>query len=334
MAPMEGVIDAPMRVFLSERGSWTYSVAEFVRVGPQIPPEKVFYRYVPELLTDGKTPSGLPVQVQILGGDPEKMAEAAAIACLIGAPGIDLNFGCPAQTVNRHDGGATLLKYPKRITDIVSAVRAAVPAPIPVSAKLRLGWDDMNSIHENADAAAKGGASWITIHGRTRMQAYTPPAYWRPIGDVRRRLDIPVIANGEIWTLEDFRRCQDETGCTHFMLGRGALADLSLPARIARDLNLTLQTNAETAETPHLADWVPLLKRFAEVCRGLYQENYSGYTLCRLKQWLKIVSMKNQDCDWFARIKRARRLEEAFEALTLETAVSLKETSERVLQHG
>jgi tRNA-dihydrouridine synthase C len=313
---MEGVIDAPMRVFLSERGSWSYLVTEFVRVGPNVPPEKVFLRYVPELKNGGRTPSGIPVQVQILGGDPEKMAQAAAIACGLGALGIDLNFGCPAATVNRHDGGATLLKYPSRIRAIVAAVRAAVPAHLPVSAKLRLGWEDPADIHENADAAAEGGADWITIHGRTRLQGYAPPAYWEPIGEVRRRLGIPVIANGEIWTIDDFRKCRDVTGCDHFMLGRGALADPLLQPRVSRELGLAAaDPRLLNPDEPDLCDWLPLMKRFAEVCREINPEDRSNYALCRLKQWLKIVRHRNPACGWFDGMKRTRTLDDAFAAL-------------------
>ena len=82
--------------------------------------------------------------------------------------------------------------------------------------------------------AAEGGAAWLTIHGRTRAQGYDPPADWGPIGQVRARLGIPVVANGDIWTVDDFRRCREETGCRHFMLGRGALADPRLPRRVGR----------------------------------------------------------------------------------------------------
>jgi tRNA-dihydrouridine synthase C len=164
------------------------------------------------------------------------MAESAGVAVECGALAIDLNFGCPAATVNRHDGGATLLKYPSRLRDIVWAVRNAVPRHLPVSAKMRLGWDATDPIDENAAMAAEGGASWITIHGRTRVAGYAPPIHWEPIGRVRERLGIPVVANGDIWTIDDFRRCRDTTGCEHFMLGRGALADPRLPHRVATEL--------------------------------------------------------------------------------------------------
>src|SRR5438552_4445369 len=187
LAPMEGVTDAPMRALLSELGGFSFCVAEFLRISRAVPGTRVFSKHVPELMHGCMTPAGLPVQVQLLGGDPDKLAQAALTAVRAGARAVDLNFGCPARTVNFHDGGATLLKYPDRIREIVATVRAAVPADLPVSAKLRLGWDDPEAIHVNAARAAEGGADWITIHGRTKSQGYRPPAYWQPIGEIRAR---------------------------------------------------------------------------------------------------------------------------------------------------
>jgi tRNA-dihydrouridine synthase C len=115
LAPMEGVTDAPMRSLLTESGSFTHAVSEFLRISENILPERVYLEYSPELKNQGRTPYGTPVIFQLLGGDPEKLAQSAKIAVNLGAVGIDLNFGCPAPTVNRHDGGATLLKYPERI---------------------------------------------------------------------------------------------------------------------------------------------------------------------------------------------------------------------------
>src|SRR5438874_1083604 len=126
LAPMEGVTDAPMRALQGATGAFSFAVSEFLRVSQVVPPRSVFYRHVPELHAAARTPTGLPVQVQILGGDAGRMAGAAALAHELGATAIDINFGCPARTVNRHDGGATLLKHPKRIREIVAAVRAAL----------------------------------------------------------------------------------------------------------------------------------------------------------------------------------------------------------------
>jgi tRNA-dihydrouridine synthase C len=283
LAPMDGITDAPMRAFQGATGVFTYAVSEFLRVSNEPLPAKVFKRDVPELCHAGLTPTGLPVQVQILGGDPDRMATSAVVACRVGAKAIDINFGCPAPTVNRHDGGASLLLHPCRIREIVAAVRDAVPAEIPVSAKLRLGWDCIDSIHENAAMAAEGGATWLTIHARTRVQGYAPPVFWKPIGRVRADVGVPVIANGDIWTVDDFRQCRDETGCTHFMLGRGALADPSLPYRIANELGI-----GDDILVPE-TDWIALLCSLVE-----YVEFYAGHTpawtVKRLKQWLKIAA--------------------------------------------
>jgi tRNA-dihydrouridine synthase C len=311
---MEGVTDAPMRAFLSERGGFSFCVSEFLRVSQDVLSRKVYFREIPELHDSCRTPSGLPVQIQLLGGNPERMAESARVAVSCGAQAIDINFGCPAPTVNRHDGGATLLKFPERIREIVRAVREAVPAELPVSAKLRLGWDSMDSIHRNAEQARAGGASWITIHGRTKTQGYRPPAYWEPIGEVRRALDIPVVANGEIWTLDDFKRCREQTGSEHFMLGRGALADPSLPHQIARELGISFGCGNEVDEklSTGAREWIPLIRRFAEVT-----ERYHGRSSAanaRVKQWLRFVHQRFPT-QWFDLAKRAQTLDEMLRIL-------------------
>jgi tRNA-dihydrouridine synthase C len=306
LAPMEGVTDAPMRAFVGEFGAFTYSVSEFLRISHSVPSRSVFLRHVPELASGAITPTGLPVQVQILGGDATRMAEAAAVAHAAGATAIDINFGCPAKTVNRHDGGATLLKYPLRIREIVTAVRKALPTPVPVSAKMRLGWDSNEPILENARMAAEGGASWITIHGRTRAAGYSPPIYWPPIGRVRELLGIPVVANGDIFSIDDFRRCRDETGCTHFMLGRGALANPALPRMVACELGLLPAETVleETCEN----EWPELVTRFVRWCRhyGVYG---SERTARKLKQWLRLAAV-HASFEAFEKVKRAATVEE------------------------
>ena len=311
LAPMQGLTDAPMRALMGETAAFTFAVSEFLRVAGEVPPAKLFLRHVPELLNGARTPSGLPVQVQLLGGDAGRMALSATAACEAGAQAIDINFGCPAKTVNRHDGGATLLKHPERIREIVRAVREAVPSHVPVSAKLRLGWDTSDAIHENADKAAEGGAAWITIHGRTRAQRYDPPADWVPIGQVRARLSIPVVANGDLWTLDDFRRCREITGCRHFMLGRGALADPRLPRRIAGVLDLAPCPPEGDDALPF--DWEPPLRRLGELTAQLDPSNV-GAVVLRLKQWLKIASSYG-DFKAFDTVKRAVTVEELLAGL-------------------
>ena len=231
---MDGITDAPMRAYMAGLGAFSYAVTEFVRVSGSVVPTKVFRREVPEL----ESPIPIPVHVQLLGGDPDRMAESALRAVAAGAVSIDLNFGCPAPVVNRHDGGAALLRHPCRLRDIVRAVRDAVPAAVPVSAKMRLGYDDPSAIDENAAMGEEGGASWITIHARTKAQGYRPPVDWSALGRVRARAGVPIVANGDIWSLDDFRLCRDLTGCDRFMIGRGALASPRLPGEIARELGI------------------------------------------------------------------------------------------------
>jgi len=297
LAPMEGLIESPMRELLTEGGGFTYCVAEFLRITQEVPPIRTFFHHLPELHHGGMTPAGIPVQTQLLGGDPDRLAQAAFAAYQAGSQGVDLNFGCPAPIVNRHDGGATLLKFPERILKIVSTVRSAVPSLFPVSVKLRLGWDDPRSIHINAEMAVKGGASWITIHGRTRVQGYVPPAYWKPIGQVKRRIGIPVIANGEIWTVQDFNRCRDETECEHYMLGRGALADPVLSLKIAHELGIANFGSQCIVEAPR---WGQLFRRFSEVSKKF--TNRPGYAPSRVKQWSQIIH-KQFPTTWYDKIK-------------------------------
>lgn len=322
LAPMEGLTDAAMRAVQGEIGAFDFAVAEFVRVSATVPPISVFYRDVPELHNNAATPTGLPIQVQLLGGDPERMAQSALVACDAGAKAIDINFGCPANTVNNHDGGATLLKYPTRIRQIVETVRSAVPHTIPVSAKLRLGWDSEDAIFENAAMAAEGGAEWLTIHGRTRVQLYKPPAYWKNIGKVREQLKIPVVANGDIWTMEAFRQCREETGCIHFMLGRGALANPFLSHQIAGELGI-LAGKPDAPKFDECADgtldWRPYLRRllaYSTPHADASPAKVQHYLVSRLKQWLYFARMCGNFSE-FDRIKRAESVDEMFALLSV-----------------
>jgi tRNA-dihydrouridine synthase C len=309
LAPMEGLTDAPMRAVLSAAGGFTYCVSEFVRVSHSVLGSGVFRKRVPELPT-AHTPSGLPVQVQLLGGDPGRVAESAVNAIAAGATAIDLNFGCPAATVNRHDGGASLLKDPPRVRAVVRAVRDAVPAQIPVSAKMRLGWDRTDTIFETSEMAAEGGASWITIHARTRMQCYAPPVNWELIGRVRERLRLPVVANGDIHSLADFRRCRDLTGCIHFMLGRGAVADPGLAVRVAMEL-VPLSPGGEGLGVRGIEiDWPTLLPQLIAATPAA--DRTPTGSLKKLKQWLRVASA----CGTFAHFDRVKRCASVEELLS------------------
>ena len=277
LAPMEGLMDGTFRELLTAIGGIDHCVTEFIRVTNQVYPEKVFHRFSPELRNGGKTKAGTPVHIQLLGNHPELLARNAAKAANMGAPAIDLNFGCPAKTVNRHDGGASLLKSPERIFKIVTAVRKAVPKEIPVSAKIRLGFSDTQLLIDNALAIETGGASEITIHGRTKTDGYKPPAYWDLIGNAKQHLRINVIANGEVWSIEDYSRCRTESDCEDVMIGRGMIRYPDLAKRIKLYLKGELPQDA-----PSQINVFETLLRYYQAAK---LENKSHRYLCdRTKQ--------------------------------------------------
>jgi tRNA-dihydrouridine synthase C len=230
---MEGLLDHALRDVLTRLGGVDRCVSEFIRITDMLLPERVFTRVMPELRHGGRTVAGVPVRGQLLGSDPACMADNAARLASLGPTGVDLNFGCPAKVVNRHGGGAALLQTPELVGHIVAAVRRAVPAHLPVSAKMRLGFNDDRQAEECAIAIAEAGASELVIHARTKADGYRPPAYWHRIAEVRSVVSIPIVANGEIWTLDDALRCQAESGCSSLMIGRGMVADPGLALAIA-----------------------------------------------------------------------------------------------------
>ena len=232
LAPMEGLLDHPLREVLTAVGGIDRCVSEFIRITDMLMPDRVFTRIVPELLQGGRTRAGVPVRPQLLGSDPACLADNAAAIAALKPDGIDLNFGCPAKTVNRHGGGASLLQDPELLGRIVEAVRRAVPAALPVSAKMRLGYEDASRTLECAQALAGGGASELVVHARTKADGYRPPAYWERVPAIRAAVAIPVIANGEIWTPADAQRCRRVSGCDGLMLGRGMVVDPGLALAI------------------------------------------------------------------------------------------------------
>src|SRR5688572_3627358 len=137
LAPMEGLADVHLRRLITAQGGFDWVVSEFVRVVDRPYPYRVFHNICPELLRVGRTESGTPVRVQLLGNHLESMASNARRAIALGSHGIDINFGCPSKTVNRSMGGAILLKEPDTLYRVVNAVRAALPKQVIVSAKMR-----------------------------------------------------------------------------------------------------------------------------------------------------------------------------------------------------
>jgi tRNA-dihydrouridine synthase C len=273
---MEGVVDWIVRDLLTDIGGLDRTVTEFIRVTDRLLPDHVFHRYCPELLNGGRTRSGIPVFVQLLGGQPDWLACNAKAVEALGAPGIDLNFGCPAKTVNRHDGGATLLQNPQRLYDIISAVKSAVS--VPVTAKVRLGFENKDLHLDIARAVDAAGAASLTIHARTKKEGYVAPAHWEYIAKMKDVVKLQVIANGEIWTRADYDRCVQISGLRDVALGRGLVScpDLAMQIR----------------ESSHQAlPWSEVMPRYLEPFFKLsVAERGEPYAVARMKQLLKFVS--------------------------------------------
>lgn len=286
LAPMEGVVDWVMRDTLTRIGGIDQCVTEFLRVTNRLHPESVFYKNCPELKTNSETRWGTPVFLQLLGGQAEPLALNAERAAKLGAKGIDLNFGCPAKTVNRHDGGASLLKSCDRIYDIVKTVRDAVPASTPVTAKIRLGFDDPSHCLDIAQAVEEANATWLTVHCRTKTDGYKPPAHWEWIPKIKERVKIKIIANGEIWNVDDFHRCVEVTQCEDYMIGRGVMSNPFIFKQIQQSLK------KETVEEMNWEKAKPLLPQFFEAST-LYINNH--FAVSRSKQWLRALSLKNPE---------------------------------------
>ncbi|MBK8018203.1 MAG: tRNA-dihydrouridine synthase [Betaproteobacteria bacterium] len=283
LAPMEGLLDHTLRDILTRVGGVDRCVSEFIRVTDAVLPDRAFRRIIPELENGGRTRAGVPVRAQLLGSDPQCLAENAGRLARLGPAGIDLNFGCPAKIVNRHRGGAVLLDEPELVHRIVSAVRRAVPASMPVSAKMRLGNLDGSRAVECAQAMASGGAEELVVHARTKVDGYRPPAYWERIQEVRAAVAVPVIANGEIWTPGDAVRCRERSGCSSLMLGRGMVADPGLA------LAIRAADGCSPDALDPLPGWgriFPLLGEFWHLVGARLEARHRAG---RLKQWLNLL---------------------------------------------
>ena len=211
---MEGVTGPAMRQLLSEYGSIGLVCTEFVRVhGDGASPARLA-RHVDKA-------SGVALSVQVMGNDPELMAEAGQIVAAAGADVVDVNLGCPSRNAAKKGVGAGLLREPERLNSLLVAMRRALPGLF--SAKLRAGFDDASGALDHARMVESAGADFLTVHPRRRVDFYRGTADWRIIATLRRELGIPVIGNGDVWYASDALRMLEETRCDAIMIGRPAL---------------------------------------------------------------------------------------------------------------
>jgi len=299
-----------MRDILTQVGGIDQCVTEFLRVSDRVLPAKVFRRLCPELLNGGKTPSGVPVVLQLLGHDPQVLAGNARKAAKLGAPGIDLNFGCPAKTVNRSRGGAVLLDEPELVHQIVKTVRENVPSEIPVTAKMRLGNKDKSRALENAQAIDEAGADGLAVHARTKFEGYKPPAHWEWVAHIRELVSVPVIANGEVWSWDDYQRCQTVSGCADIMIGRGLIAKPDL-AKVIKQQQLSQSITA--------LNWQQVLPLVEHYLQRVERDIAPKYVHGRLKQWLNHLKREYSEADeLFHKIKKLKHPAELKHAIEQE----------------
>lgn len=291
LAPMEGVLDHLMRDLLTKVGGYDLCVTEFVRVVDQLISDRAFLRACPELKNANAygctTEAGTPVRVQLLGQDPQCMSDNAAKVIELGSHGVDINFGCPSKMVNNNRGGAILLKDPENLYKIVNAIKKTVPEDAIVSAKIRLGYEDKSLAIENAQAIEAAGANELTVHARTKLEGYKPPAHWQWIAKIKQNINIPVIANGDIFTVEDAQKCREISTCNDVMVGRGALM---LP-------NLAHVIKQTVTQPVNVMPWHEAQQLLLDYTECEIYGDRSKYYPNRIKQWLKYLKLQYVEAD-------------------------------------
>ncbi len=227
LAPMEGVTEPAFRAFVlaaNPADALGGTFTEFARVS-RVPLSRA--RLARHLGAGSRVPldaAARPVGLQLMGNDPELLAETARRAVEVGAPLVDLNFGCPAKRALKGCAGSALLDDPARIETLVRAVAEAIPHT-PTTAKIRAGGEDDARLEEIARAVEAGGARLLTVHCRTRREGYRDTADWDRLARAVAAVTIPVCGNGGVEQHADLERLRRATGCAYVMVGRAALGD-------------------------------------------------------------------------------------------------------------
>ena len=215
LAPMEGVGDKTFRKAMASVGGFDEAVMDFLSVPKTAHVKSLAKKYQ----ADEMNP--IPMAAQLMGSVPELMADMAKEVERRGAKRIDLNCGCPSNTVTGNGAGSSLLKNPNLLHTIAKAMCKAVS--VPVTLKMRSGYENTTLFKENLKAAEESGIAFLTLHPRTKIDGYGPPAKWELIAEAKSILKIPVVGNGDILTVQDALNMIKQTNCDALMIGRGSI---------------------------------------------------------------------------------------------------------------
>lgn len=215
LAPMEGVGDRCFRRAMASVGGFDEAVTDFLRVPTNAHVQSLAKAY------EAAETKPIPLAVQLMGSDILLMAAMAREVEKRGAPRIDLNCGCPSNTVTGRGAGSSLLKEPELLHNVAKSMVEAVS--IPVTIKMRSGYEDISLFRENLLAAQESGVKFITLHPRTKVDGYGPPARWDLIAEAKSFLKVPIVGNGDILTVNDAIKMLQTTSCDALMIGRGSV---------------------------------------------------------------------------------------------------------------
>lgn len=276
LAPMEGVGDRSFRRAMASVGGFDEAVRDFLRVPTNAHIKSLAKVYVADELAP------TPLAAQIMGSDPILMAEMAQELAQKGAPRIDVNCGCPSNTVTGRGAGSSLLKDPNFLHEVVKAVVKAVS--IPVTVKMRSGYEDISLFTENILAAQETGVRYITLHPRTKVDGYGPPARWDLIARAKSLLKIPLVGNGDILTVSDALRMLETSGCDALMIGRGSIMNPFIFHQI----------KAHYAQIPYQPKWEDLLAFLRTFMAEMPEESTPRLRVNKLKQLLSFLFKSNE----------------------------------------
>ena len=265
LAPMAGVTDSSFRQLVRECNPGTLGlvVSEFISIEGLTRADLRSHAMLRHVATER------PLSIQIFGGDIDRMAEAAALVQAVGADVVDINCGCPVPKVVRRGGGAELMRTPQHLERLLRAVRRELS--VPLTLKIRTGWDDesVNCV-EIAEMAEAVGVAMITVHGRTRMQAYHGQADWERVGQVKRAVSIPVVGSGDVLSIEGAEARLATSGADGIAIGRGALGDPWIFSRLARAWGIEQSFDTSLDRVP--LDRLALLERYRDLLAEMHPE--------------------------------------------------------------